>query len=125
MGPGRIRGRRGGAITGWRTRTWNFAVASALTTAGGNQRVPFYLQPTLGGPDTLRGYRFDRFYGDNSTLLTAEYRWDASPILQMVAFADGGKVFNRWEQWNFHNIESDVGFGVRVRGQSGTVLSFD
>ena len=92
--------------------------ASSLTTTNGTQQVPFYLQPTLGGPDTLRGYRFNRFYGNNSTMATAEYRWDASPILQMVAFADGGKVFNNWQQWNFHNIETDVGFGLRFRGRS-------
>ena len=89
--------------------------ASSLTTTNSTQQVPFYLQPMLGGPDTLRGYRFDRFYGNNSTLLTAEYRWDASPILQMVVFADGGKVFNTWGQWNFHDIQSDVGFGLRFK----------
>ena len=33
-------------------------------------------------------------------MVNAEYRWDLSPILQAVAFADGGKVFDRWEQWN-------------------------
>ncbi len=80
----------------------------------------------MGGPDTLRGYRFGRFYGNNSTLLTAEYRWDASPILQMVAFADGGKVFDTWEQWNFHRMQSDVGFGLRFKNITRkTVFSFD
>jgi len=100
--------------------------ASSLTTTNGTQQVPFYLQPTLGGPDTLRGYGFERFYGNNSTMLTAEYRWDASPVLQMVAFADGGKVFNTWEQWNFHRIQSDVGFGFRFKSLSRrTVFSLD
>jgi hypothetical protein len=99
--------------------------ASSLTNTNGSQVVPFYLQPTLGGPDTLRGYRFDRFYGNNSILATAEYHWDASPILQMVAFFDGGKVFNNWQQWNFHDIQTDVGFGFRLRGQSRNVLSLD
>ncbi len=108
-----------------RTRVIALRGTSSLTTTNGNQRVPFYLQPALGGPDTLRGYRFNRFYGDNSTLVSAEYRWDASAILQMVAFADGGKVFNRWEQWNFHNIETDVGFGLRFKSRSKVVLSFD
>src|SRR5439155_19253153 len=42
--------------------------ASSLTSSNDTQRVPFYLQPTLGGPDTLRGYRAFRFYGDNSFL---------------------------------------------------------
>lgn len=108
------------------TRVIALRGSSSLTTSSGNQRVPFYLQPALGGPDTLRGYRFNRFYGDNSTMVSAEYRWDASPILQMVAFADGGKVFNRWEQWNFHGLQTDVGFGLRFRGRSSTsVFNFD
>jgi len=100
--------------------------AASLTTTNGSQQVPFYLQPMLGGPDTLRGYRFDRFYGNNSTLLTAEYRWDASPTLQMVAFGDAGKIFNTWEEWNFHRLQSDVGFGLRFKSASRrTVLSVD
>jgi len=100
--------------------------ASSLTTTNNGQRVPFYVQPTLGGPNTLRGYRYNRFYGDNSVMVNAEYRWFCSPILEMAVFADGGKVFNRWEQWNFHNLESDVGFSVRLKGRSArTVFSFD
>ena len=50
-------------------------------------------------------------------MVNAEYRWDASPILDMVVFADAGKVFNRWEQWNFHNLESDVGFSLRFKAR--------
>ena len=120
--------------TGWWTSRGPWArlaprtlhAASSLTDTNGSQVVPFYLQPTLGGPDTLRGFRFDRFYGNNSTMATAEYRWDASPILQMVAFFDGGKVFNNWQQWNFHDIQTDVGFGFRFRGRAATnVFSFD
>jgi len=108
-----------------RTRVIALHGSSSLTTTSGSQRVPFYLQPTLGGPDTLRGYRAYRFYGDNSVMLNAEYRWNLSPILGMVAFADGGKVFDRWEQWNLHGIESDVGFGFRVKPRSKIAFSFD
>ena len=99
--------------------------SSSLTTTGNTQHVPFYLQPTLGGPDTLRGYRINRFYGDNSVMVNAEYRWELSPILDMAAFADAGKVFNRWEQWNLHQLESDVGFGLRLKGRSKVVFSID
>ena len=99
--------------------------SSSLTTTGGSQRVPFYLQPTLGGPDSLRGYRIFRFYGDNSVMVNAEYRWQLSPTLDMVAFADAGKVFNRWEQWNLHALESDVGFGFRFKDRSKVIFSFD
>jgi outer membrane translocation and assembly module TamA len=100
--------------------------ASSLTTAGNGQLVPFYLQPTLGGANTLRGYRFNRFYGDNSVMVNGEYRWFCSPTVDMAVFADAGKVFQRWEQWNFHHLESDVGFSVRFKGRAGTpVFSVD
>jgi outer membrane protein assembly factor BamA len=108
-----------------RSRVITLHGASSLTTTGANHHVPFYLQPRLGGRDTLRGYRAFRFYGDNSVMVNAEYRWELSPILDMAAFADGGKVFDRWEQWNLHGIESDVGFGVRVKSRSRVVFSFD
>lgn len=107
------------------THVFAMHAASSLTDTNSSQVVPFYLQPTLGGPDTLRGYRFDRFYGNNSTMASAEYQWDASPILRMVAFFDGGKVFNSWQQWNFHAIQTDVGFGLRFHGQSKNVFSLD
>ena len=107
------------------TRVFALHGSSSLTNTGGTQRVPFYLQPTLGGSNTLRGYRPFRFYGDNSVMVNAEYRWELSPILDMVAFAEGGKVFNRWEQWNLHHLESDVGFGMRLKNRSKVVVSLE
>jgi hypothetical protein len=108
-----------------RTRVITVRGASSLTNTGGSQRVPFYLQPTLGGWESLRGYRPYRFYGDNSVLMSAEHRWELSPILDLVAFCDAGKVFNRWSQWNLHSLESDVGFGLRWRYRTQTFFSFD
>ena len=108
-----------------RTRVIAVHGGSSFTTTNSAQRVPFYLQPTLGGADTLRGYRVNRFYGDNSVMVNGEYRWEASPLLDMAAFVDAGKVFNRWEQWNLHQLESDVGFGIRVKSRSRTVFSLD
>jgi outer membrane protein assembly factor BamA len=99
--------------------------SSSFTDTNATQKVPFYLQPTLGGPDTLRGYRFGRFYGNNSAMVNAEYRWGASPILDVVAFADGGKVFDRWEQWNLHRMQTDVGFGLRFKMRYRVVFSLD
>lgn len=107
------------------TRVITLHGASSLTDTNASQRLPFYLQSTLGGPDTLRGYRVGRFYGNNSAMVNAEYRWEASPILDVVAFADGGKVFDSWEQWNLHRIQSDVGFGLRMKSRSKLVFSLD
>jgi outer membrane protein assembly factor BamA len=108
-----------------RTRVITVRGASSLTNTRSSQRVPFYLQPTLGGWGSLRGYRPWRFYGDNSVLVSAEHRWELSPILDLVAFADAGKVFDRWSQMNFHSLESDVGFGFRLRYRTQTFFSFD
>ncbi len=108
-----------------RTRVFTVRGASSLTDTRGSQRVPFYLQPTLGGWESLRGYRPWRFYGDNSVLVSGEHRWEVSPVLDLVAFVDAGKVFDRWSQWNLHSLESDVGFGVRLRYRTQTVFSFD
>lgn len=94
-------------------------------TGSGSGRVPFYLQPTLGGSETLRGYRAFRFYGDNSVMVNAEYRWELSPVVDMVAFVDAGKVFNRWSQLNLHSLESDVGFGFRLKYRSQVAFAFD
>jgi outer membrane protein assembly factor BamA len=101
-----------------RTRVLALHGSSSLTSTGNGQLVPFYLQPALGGSNTLRGYRFNRFYGDNSTMVNGEYRWFCSPALDMAVFAEAGKVFRRWEQWNFHNLESDVGFSLRFKSRT-------
>jgi hypothetical protein len=96
-----------------------------LSDANATQSVPFYMQPTLGGPDTLRGFRDFRYYGDNAVLIQGEYRWEASPVLDLAVFADGGKVFQNWNQLNFHAIESDVGFGVRIKSLNAVVMRID
>jgi len=99
--------------------------ATSLTKTNGTQQVPFYLQPTLGGAETLRGYRTLRFYGDNSVLVNAEYYWEASPTFGVRAFVDAGRVFDRWSQWNLHNAESDVGFGFAFRTESKVAFRLD
>jgi outer membrane protein assembly factor BamA len=102
-----------------RTRVFSLHGSSSLTTASNGQLVPFYVQPTLGGARSLRGYRSNRFYGDNSVMVNGEYRWFCSPTFDMAVFADAGKVFQLWEQWNLHNLESDLGFSMRFKGREG------
>jgi Omp85 superfamily domain len=96
-----------------------------LTDTNGSQVVPFYMQPTLGGPDTMRGFRPFRFYDNNAVLIQGEYRWEASEVLDLALFADGGKVFHNWDQWNLHQIEGSFGFGLRFKGASGVALRID
>ena len=97
---------------------------SATSPHTGDQ-VPFYLQPTLGGPDDLRGYRAFRFYGNNSVLATAEYRWQVFPGLDMALFGDAGRVFDRWQQINARNLEGDAGFGFRFKMNGAVFMRID
>jgi hypothetical protein len=48
----------------------------ATTDADRPGAIPFFLLPSLGGNDTLRGFRAHRFRGPHSILLQGEYRWE-------------------------------------------------
>jgi len=98
---------------------------SVLTYPGSGQRVPFYLQPTLGGSEDLRGFRPFRFYDDNLVALNAEYRWESFSGLDVALFADGGKVFPRRAQWNLKDLEADVGFGFRFNVRNNVFMRID
>jgi outer membrane protein assembly factor BamA len=90
----------------------------------GNE-VPFYLQPTLGGPDDLRGYRAFRFYDNNMAVLNGEYRWQVFTGLDMALFVDGGQVFDRWEQINYRSLRADAGFGFRFKMNNAVFMRID
>ena len=98
---------------------------SSLTFADDGQRVPFYLQPVLGGSDDLRGFRPFRFYDDNLIVVNGEYRWETFSGLDMAVFADAGKVFPRRAQWNFKDVEGSVGFGLRFNVRNNVFLRTD
>jgi len=66
---------------------------TALTDSTTGRSIPFYLQPTLGGPDTLRGFRPFRFYDNNMMFFNGEYRFKVSSGLMAVLFAEGGEGF--------------------------------
>jgi len=95
------------------------------TEAGSGQQVPFYLEPTLGGPDDLRGYRAFRFYDYDAAILNGEYRWNVLGSLAMAVFYDAGQVFDKWQQINFRNLHTDYGFGFRVKTSKGVFMRID
>jgi outer membrane protein assembly factor BamA len=96
-----------------------------LTWVPRGQEVPFYLEPVIGGSEDLRGYRPYRFYGNNSMVLNAEYRWEVFAGMDAAIFADAGKVFQDKGQLNFQNLESDVGFGLRFNARNAPFLRID
>jgi outer membrane protein assembly factor BamA len=106
-------------------RVFAVRAKSALTFRDGAQPIPFYMQPSLGGSEDLRGYRPFRFHDDNLFAMSAEYRWEIFSGLDMALFGDAGKVYGRRSDFDLHNLESDLGFGFRFNARNKTFLRLD
>jgi hypothetical protein len=105
-------------------RVFAFRAKTALTYADGRP-IPFYMQPSIGGGEDLRGYRAYRFRGDNLVAMNAEYRWEVFSGLDMAVFGDAGQVFNRKSDVAVRDMESDIGFGFRFNQRDKTFLRLD
>ena len=99
--------------------------AAVLSYPKGDNDVPLYLQPTLGGNDDLRGFAGYRFRDVHSFLLSAEHRWHVSSLLDMAAFVDGGKVVPLKRDVNPDSLHYSGGVGFRVRLGAAVVSRID
>ena len=103
------------------------------------ERPPFYEGANLGGFYRMRAYPIDRFTDRSVIYTTAEYRYtlDWNPIgniswlrflksdwLQLVAFAEGGRVANEYGSDLLKDWKVDGGFSIRSMF-SGAVVRFD
>lgn len=98
---------------------------TALTDPRPGQFVPFYLQPTLGGAEALRGYRAFRFHDRNALVMTAEYRWEVFSGLDMALFGDAGQVFRKADEIAIGNMRSSYGFGFRFNVRNDVFFRLD
>lgn len=95
-----------------------------LSQTSAGQEVPFYLLPTLGGSNTLRGYLDYRFRDRDVLLMNAEYRW---PILRRVdaaVFYDAGSVASASNLLS-RQFYTDYGAGIRVHSKTRMLVRFD
>jgi hypothetical protein len=99
-------------------RTW---IAEARPQSG--HEVPFYLQPTLGGSYSLRGFRTFRFRDQSVALVQAEYRWRINELVSGALFYDTGAVAARLG--DLGTLERDYGFGIRAGGRGGVAFRAD
>jgi hypothetical protein len=106
----------------WVIAVRGFAVFSE--TASGNT-VPFYLLPSLGGKNTLRGYYDYRFHDRDMEVFNAESRWGLFTHLDAAVFVDGGKVASQARDLDFSNFKTSYGVGVRVHSRQSTVGRLD
>jgi len=95
---------------------------TSLDDADAGAQVPFYLMRALGGGHTLRGFQGYRFRDTHRLHLSTEYRWEASPALELALFYDTGKVFPDRHEFNFADLEDSYGFGIRFKTSSSTAM---
>jgi len=88
--------------------------------------VPYYLLPSLGGGDTLRGFSSWRFRDRNAALATAELRWIPNRnIVDVALFYDAGMVAPEFGDLTLRRFKSDAGIGVRFHGPAATPLRIE
>ena len=112
-----------GFLAGRRVIAARLFVSTSDTRA--DQTMPFYFMPTLGGNDTLRGFREYRFRGPHAILAQGEYRWEIWSGFDGAIFYDAGKVADRRDDLDFGNLESDYGIGFRFNTDNGVILRVD
>ena len=108
-------------------RNWTVALRGRVAlsqTAAGNE-VPFYLMPTLGGQNTLRGYSDYRFRDRNAAFVSAEYRWPVFRMMDAALFADAGSVAATAHGLLRERLDRDYGFGVRLHSETKSFASID
>lgn len=108
-----------------KTRVIALHVRAVMTEVDETQDVPFYLQPTLGGNDDLRGFARYRYYDENSILFIIEHRWHSFSGMDVAVFADAGKVVPRAKQLDFHDLRFDAGIGFRFKVKEVVVMRID
>jgi hypothetical protein len=112
-----------GFLAGRRVIATRLFVSTSDTSAP--QTMPFFFMPTLGGNDTLRGFREYRFRGPHAILAQAEYRWEIWSGFDGAIFYDAGKVADRRSDLNFKDLESDYGIGFRFNTNNGVIFRVD
>lgn len=95
----------------------------AAATPRDGHEVPFYLQPWLGGAQSVRGYRTFRVRDRSALLLQAEYRWRVNELVTGALFYDTGAVARTLG--TLGRLDDSYGAGLRVGGRMGSALRLD
>lgn len=93
-------------------------------TADG-QQVPFYLLPSLGSGQSLRGYDDYRFRDRDAMLASAEWRTHLVGLFDIAGFVDTGSVAPTFGTLASNRLLADYGVGVRVHSASRLIVRLD
>ncbi len=98
---------------------------AVFTDKGPRRQVPFFLQPTVGGGNDLRGYRQYRFRDENALAGNFEYRRRVREIFHLVGFADAGGVFERPGRVSLRRMRGSIGAGARLKLTEGLAVGLE
>lgn len=90
---------------------------------GDGRAVPFYLQPSLGGHNTLRSYPDYRFHDRSMLVLNAESRIAMMTHVDAALFVDAGNVAARVGDLNLD--KRSYGAGLRLHSRRQTFARVD
>ncbi|NRS93880.1 outer membrane protein assembly factor BamA [Chryseobacterium sp. 16F] len=87
----------------------------------------------LGGKQSLRGYRANRFLARSMWFTNFEFRYRIAETkiakerfaFGVAPFFDAGTVRDKWQDLNFENIKFSYGIGARIAWNQSTIISFD
>jgi outer membrane protein assembly factor BamA len=107
--------------------TWAISLRGLVQTTflKDRQQIPYFLLPSLGGGDNLRGYGSFRFRDRNSLLLQGEWRIMVNRYVDTAFFYDAGKVAALTSDLDLESLKHDYGFGVRFHSPVSTPLRVD
>ncbi len=109
------------------TKKWILALRGweVFSDASSGHVVPFYLMPSLGGKNTLRGYYDYRFHDNDMQAFNVESRVALLAHVDAAAFFDTGKVAPRAGDLDFTHLKTSYGAGLRVHNASTTLVRLD
>ncbi len=89
-----------------------FAFQFSASSTKGN--TPFYILPTIGGKENMRGIYQGRYRDENSYFLQAEYRFPVYWIVGMTVFAGAAQVAKNISDYSLGDLNFAYGFGLRL-----------
>lgn len=96
---------------------------TVLSDTAGDQTVPVYLMPSLGGSNTLRAYSNFRFHDRHLLLATAEARIAMTAQIDTAVFVDAGSVAPDIAGLRLGN--RSYGIGLRFHTYARTTMRID
>jgi outer membrane protein assembly factor BamA len=109
------------------TKRWILALHAreVVSDTSSGHVVPFYLTPSLGGKNTLRGYPDYRFHDNHMQAFSVESRVALFTHVDAAVFADAGKVASRASDLDVRHLKTSYGAGLRVHNATATLLRLD